>query len=248
MIYMLLLGTVGLCLMFAIAAGYQEMCRLETQLELEKTIQGVPSQVLKAKSDAQQSTRDHVSEILDTQVSSLLTSANVQLGAICQSNPGPLTEATGILQSVTKQIKCINPSQYSQEILQNGIVAALQNLARRMTTAEFSVVIITDIGKLRMPRAKELFIYQSCAELIQNSIKHSNADICKVSIGYNDQVIKIRVIDNGINTSYNYNPSGLGLAKIDSRTNELGGQFDFELMAFGAQAEMIIPIAPSYVV
>ena len=244
MIYTLILVVSSLCLLFAIAAGYQEMQRLEKQLELEKTKLKVPDQILKAKSDAQQSTREKVSEILDTQVSSLLNSANVQLCSIDNNEVDSLKKAISLLQTIKEQITCFNPSKSVEEIHKIGIVSALHDLAGLLSSPGFSVVIITDIGKLRLTKSKELFIYQSCAEFLQNSMKHSNATSCKVCITCTDQAAKIRVLDNGINTAYSENSKGLGLAKIKNKAVDIGGRFNFEIMAFGAQSELVIPIAP----
>lgn len=230
-------------MLFAIAAGYQDMQRLEKQLELEETKLKVPDQILKAKSDAQLSTREKVSQILNTQVFSLLTSANVQLCSINNQEVDSVAKATRLLQTITEQITSINPSKYAEEILKNGLVSALRDLAEYLSTPGFSVTIITDIGKLRLVKNKELFIYQSCAEFLQNSMKHSNATSCKVSITCTEQFVKIRVLDNGINTTYNKHSKGLGLAKIKTKAIDMGGRFKFEIIAFGAQSELVIPIA-----
>ena len=231
-------------MLFAIAAGYQEIQRLEKQLELEETRLKVPNQILKAKSEAQQSTREEVSQILNTQVSSLLTSANIQLCSIDNHNVDSVAKATKLLQTITEKITCFNPIKYEEEILKMGVVSALQDLAERLSSPAFSVTIITDIGKLRLTRSKEIFIYQSCAEFLQNSMKHSSANSCKVSIACTEQLVKVRVLDNGINTSLANKNLGLGLTKINSKARAIGGRFKFEIMAFGAQSELIIPIAP----
>lgn len=236
-------------MLLAVAAGYQELQRLEKQLELEETMLKVPNQILKAKSDAQLSTREEVSHILNTQVSTLLSSANVQLCSINNQEVDSVTKATRLLRTITEQISCFNPSKYTEEILSMGIVSALRDLAERLSSPGFSVTIITDIGRLRLTKNKELFIYQSCAEFLQNSMKHSNATSCKVSITCTDQFAKIRVLDNGINTTFTKPTIGLGLTKINSKAKELGGRFKFEIMAFGAQSELVIPIASvAYVV
>ena len=111
-----------------------------------------------------------------------------------------------------------------------------------METEQVKIYFISNMGPLRYISQLETFYYQSCAELIQNVLKHSNADICQVSLNSDGANLRLTVSDNGINDALTPAEStGLGLSHIYKRAEALGGNFSFTLKEDGAVSILTCP-------
>ena len=112
----------------------------------------------------------------------------------------------------------------------SGLVKAIKNLCKKVPkniATNFSYS--DDIG--RLDYHLELGIYRILQELINNIIKHADADAVKIGLFKNDEVISLKVEDNGSGFSGTLDEvklNGIGLRNITTRVISLNGKLDFE--------------------
>lgn len=80
----------------------------------------------------------------------------------------------------------------------------------------------------RLDEQIELTVYRICQELIQNTLKHAQADQVRVQLINHKNVLNITVEDNGIGIQEDRMNWGMGLLGIETKVNMLNGNFEIE--------------------
>lgn len=127
----------------------------------------------------------------------------------------------------------------------SGLVKAVQSLCKKVPeyiTVNFSYG--DDIG--RFNQHLELGIYRILQELINNIIKHADADTILIKLFRNDEVVSLKVEDNGSGFSGTLDEvklNGIGLRNITTRVISLNGKLDFESRhRKGVRVHAVFPI------
>ena len=115
----------------------------------------------------------------------------------------------------------------SPHVLRNfGIVHATKNFIERLSEkCNVSFDYNFDPSK-RFDEIKEITAYRLLTELINNTIKHANANNINIKIMKVDNMLNLSYTDNGIGFDYEKMikaNKGLGLSNIESRVNSTGG-------------------------
>ncbi len=80
-------------------------------------------------------------------------------------------------------------------------------------------------------------------EAIQNIIKHAKADTIVISFSLKENVLEIKVKDNGMGFDANKNYKGIGLKNIASRVSKLRGSHQITSnLNKGTELNIHIPI------
>ena len=110
-------------------------------------------------------------------------------------------------------------------VLENfGIGEAVESLKTQIAETG-DIAIVTDIGQIeRFDYEQELAMYRIVKELINNTLKHAEAD--RIDIRMNSENGKFHLIykDDGKGFSPERQSNGLGLKSIESRLNMLGSE------------------------
>ena len=80
----------------------------------------------------------------------------------------------------------------------------------------------------RLPEKIEVSIYRITQELINNIIKHSNANNVNVQLFKSDESIILIVEDDGVGMNASKSGKGIGLLNISSRVDMIHGTVNFE--------------------
>lgn len=248
MIYVLLFTLTGLALVLAIGSGLNELSRLNGEVELEKTRQSAPVEIEAALQSAESRERELISATLQSQVSSMLKDADSELKYVSDNDHTEnrnITQAAKLLKQIKAQLEDLSTSKCSYGLKAHGLEAALRCMVSEYGSESLRVEMSSSIGDQRLGPKSENHLFMACAELIQNTIKHSNASVCKISLFQRGGAICLRVVDNGVNpVAYTYKP-GFGLASLKTKSERLGGNFHFSLTAFGAECELNVPLYSS---
>lgn len=124
-----------------------------------------------------------------------------------------------------------------------GLEPAIDTLTTQLSSEELNLTFTSKLQGKRVSQELEVFIYNTCSELIQNVIKHSTANYCHIQLDYIDGKIILQILDNGENLNFKekQNQLGFGLTNIQNRAKSLGGQFQFSLETDKCLAELSLP-------
>ena len=238
MIYCVVLSMMALCMVFACAACRQELSRLDSLLEMEKTKHQVQVDVQKAKNEGSATQRAAIAESLACSQKDLLAADQNLIAQSSGATPSIFLQVHKLLGIVQDQMTDLSsPKRKKDDSLDNN----LRNLFEYLSGADLQISVDVSTGDRRYPRQKEILIIQACSELVQNAIKHSNATQCEVSLHQEGADLRLRVKDNGHN-DVTATKLGFGLSRLQTRTNRQGGSFSFRLGKDGAEAIMTLPL------
>lgn len=244
----ILLGTTGtLCLILFGLYKYLGLRRKAAEKELEHTRTKAAYDTTRAKMEGEQQERESIASVLHDQVASLLTAADMHLKVAQKDEPElrGLKEAGSIIKDINEQVRDLSHQLVSPTLTKFGLEAGIDTLTDRMETADVEINYASNLGPLRFDSSIETFVFQSCAELIQNVLKHSSADVALVQLALKEGSLVLKVIDNGDNSEVDKAaPTGLGLTHIYNRAAAIAGEFTFELMDKGAKSVLKIPVTP----
>ena len=129
------------------------------------------------------------------------------------------------LESVEEVINNLNPSSLSKF----GLVKTLQNTILKVNSLDKTQFSI-DSSKLlvKLDLSTEILLYRISMELINNALKHSNADIVRFILDNSRKKINLFYEDNGIGFKIDesiYENNQSGLFNLSKRVNAVDGDY-----------------------
>ena len=117
-----------------------------------------------------------------------------------------------------------------------GLRSALDWLAERVRKQSGLAVDVEVVGNDRVLDAdSRVFLFRTCSELVVNVVKHADAKRARVNIHINDDLITVRVTDDGVGfdptlLEIGFDPSerGFGLFSIREQLQYFGGNYSVD--------------------
>ena len=110
-------------------------------------------------------------------------------------------------------------------------------------------VLAGENAKIDIRKEFNIFLYRIVTELLNNAIKHANADLIELEVKKEKKFYYITVQDNGVGFNKPLNKKvtmkgGFGLLSITERLDNIKGKLDIETdVGKGTKAKIIIPIS-----
>lgn len=130
------------------------------------------------------------------------------------------------LEDVYADIRLISHNLLPAELETHGISVALQKLIEKLnanTKTQFHLVS-KDFTERLDPKV-EYELYSIALELVNNVLKHAQAQQVWLSLSRNEENVILTVSDDGIGFEQDMHSSGVGLRNISSRVASLHGQW-----------------------
>ncbi len=136
-----------------------------------------------------------------------------------------LTERTII--EIRRLIAALSPAVLEQL----GLAAAIRQLVHRFRRLH-PIRVRLQLGRLaRLPQGPEIILYRLVQECFNNIAKHSGATAVNVSVASADEVVRLKVEDNGVGFDIDEafaRRDSFGLSGIRERVALLGGCFEIQ--------------------
>uniref|UniRef100_UPI0032174A02 sensor histidine kinase n=1 Tax=uncultured Draconibacterium sp. TaxID=1573823 RepID=UPI0032174A02 len=229
------MGSVGMLLLaggiFFFFITYQKRL-LQKQLEINRVRQEQQRVVLQNTIQAQEKERKRIAQDLHDEVGAMLSVVKLNVGRIeKKSDEGKAktlaTETKTYLDDVITQVRRISRALLPPSLEKLGLFFALEELAGWVNKAEQLQIKCWKSGdQFRFDSRKELALFRVVQELLNNSIKHSNADLININVRFFYKSVAIAIRDNG--QGFNFDEkmnTGLGLKNLVSRTEMAGARF-----------------------
>ncbi|MDT0558954.1 sensor histidine kinase [Ichthyenterobacterium sp. W332] len=136
----------------------------------------------------------------------------------------------GELKIIEEDIRKISHDLNTDFVAGSGFTDILSELIEKQTKAyqlTYDFDYSDEVNWEFVDNKTKINIYRVIQESMQNIYKHAQANHIKIGIGLKNNVICIRVTDDGVGFDTNKSKKGIGLKNINSRINELRGQVDF---------------------
>lgn len=136
-----------------------------------------------------------------------------------------------LLEEALRSIREIS-NNLSPHILRNyGLTQALESFTEKLSGVTRIKFEISSNLNDRMPETEEFTLYRTLVELINNSVKYSQANRISVNINSNDRIVDIHYQDNGKGFDYSTvkkQQKGFGLLNLETRIREIGGTYYYK--------------------
>ncbi|MDX1463160.1 MAG: sensor histidine kinase, partial [Marinirhabdus sp.] len=236
----ILVGTVISFLLYKNTKRKQRIAEQARELEIRKTEKLLKEQELTtidAMIRGQEKERQRLASDLHDSAGATLAAAKLQFDHLAKhkgklSNSDELFQKTGqLLDEAYSEIRNMAHLKNSGVIAKNGLLPAVQKLARNASGANGLQVIVEDFGlDERLDNALEISIFRIIQELVTNIIKHAQASEASIVINQYDDSINIIIEDNGRGFEVRSFAStdGMGLSSIERRIEQLEGTLEID--------------------
>lgn len=227
----------GLIISLGILLGIYQMTRLRlsrvktkalaNQLKLEETSKEVVA--INSRLDGEEQERQRISALLHDSVCSQLTAASFHLKHLSNINTDSqngFQKVNTIVSEASQQARDLSHDLYPPVLIHYGLGKAITELALKYQSALIDFKVYLNPEPPRISPKMEGAIYFCIQEILQNVLKHSEADRCIIRFSLQSESMVIEISDNGVGYSIDgVIQEGLGLISIRARLENLGGSF-----------------------
>jgi len=203
------------------------------QQKLEKIRTESQIRSLNATLDGKETERKQIAETLHDSVSALLSSANLHLQACKKIFKGPIPvevdKSQDIIHEASQKIRDLSHTLVSSILLKFGLAYAIKDMAEKYSNSQLEILYETQ-NIQRYDQDFEIKLHNIIQELINNTLKHSEATTASILLVENDEKLLLSIKDNGKGFDKLQVPKkdGLGINQIDARIHMMKGKFDIK--------------------
>ncbi|MEO5942686.1 MAG: sensor histidine kinase [Ferruginibacter sp.] len=247
----------SLILLFAIAFFYYRYSQQKKILQQQKITELENEKLLTATQaivQGQEEERTRLAKDLHDGLGGILSSTKYSLGNMKQNliitpeNAAAFERTMDMLDQSIKELRRVAHNMMPETLMKLSLSEALQDYCMQVTQSGALKVSYQNFGTedLTLENSTKITVYRIIQELINNAIKHANAQTADVQLIYNENKLNITVEDdgNGFDKTLLENASGIGYKNLQSRVDFLKGTIDIQSqLKKGTSVYIEIPLA-----
>ncbi len=194
-------------------------------LEKEAHVRAVNAEI-----DAKMEERTSVSSTLHDTVCGDLVAAKLHLDHAKNKTTAEekknLERGIELLDEAYKACRKISHDLTPPTLRKFGLASAIEDLCEKYSTPSLQIQFSETLEDERLEQRQELILFQIIQELIQNILKHAEATEANVQLTNYEDALNIVVEDDGrgFDMTQGLEKAGIGLQRIRTRIEHLGGQ------------------------
>ena len=212
--------------------------KLLQEREMQKLKADFEKELLQTQLEIQEEVLKNVSMEIHDNIGQIMLLANINLSilqTISMESGAPelIKDTKRMLSKASEDISQLSRSLHSERITDIGVFdSILIELNLLQQKGVFTIVIddrLDDTGK-NLPKETQLLVFRMFQEICNNIIKHAKATSITASMQKRENMIELKISDNGIGFEYSttYDTptgfNGVGLRSLQSRTKLFGGE------------------------
>ncbi len=193
--------------------------------------------------EGQEKERKRIAEDLHDRLGSTLSAVKMHVDVL-NGNDDKFNKINSLIDRAVNDTREIAHNMLSGVLTKFGLLVALKDLKQTIEDSNHLRINIQSIQlDERLPGEVEIHIYRILQELISNTLKHSGANEVKIELTRNEDNLRINYSDNGKGFDTSLKMEGIGLRNIESRINQVGGNWELISRAGnGIRAEINLEI------
>ena len=202
------------------------------QHELDRIKQEHRNKVFNAMLEGEEKERLRISKDLHDGLGGMLSGIHLKLAKVNMENQQEnlklrIDDVLSTLDGSLNELRMIARNLMPKTLKKYGIKAALKDYCQLMSNTA-TTVSLQYYGNINLDSAYQTTIYRIVQELINNAVKHSEANEVLVQLFTEPYHISITVEDNGKGFDTKSQGGGLGLSNLKNRVEYLGGILDIQ--------------------
>jgi len=200
----------------------------------------------------QEAERKRIAQDLHDGLGGILSSvrtrvANINREMIALQKINIIDDTEALIIKACDEVRRISHHMMPASLISLGLVDAIEDLIEDVRNdANIEVTSKLDIIPGALSDGLQLQVYRIVQEFINNTLKHSHSKHLQMSFHIDNNLLHIRLADDGIgyDTKLSENTAGLGKKGIASRVKYLGGNlYDRTIVGSGCSIEIQVPIS-----
>jgi signal transduction histidine kinase len=191
------------------------------------------AELVKTQLEVQEQTMQTIGADLHDNIGQLLSLTSLTLNSVELDNPAKAQQKIDAAIDLTirsiKEMRLLGKLLQGDQLVVLGLSEAIRHEISWIEKSGKYLVTYMDEGE--MPAVnnpdKDLILFRILQEIINNIIKHAAATAINIKLEYLDNVLQLRVSDNGVGFDADNLPAeqrGMGLQNIQKRAGIIGGQ------------------------
>lgn len=144
-----------------------------------------------------------------------------------------LEKTGGYLDEIIGTLRRISHDLLPNTLERRGLPEAIRELINQVGTKTTVDIQLYVVKEIRVPKDKEIHIFRMIQEIVQNAIKHADADNLQIGLSEEDGHLLCLIKDDGKGFDKEKilaGSAGLGLRSLESRCEILNGVLTLESM------------------
>lgn len=208
---------------------YYQNNKLKEKIKRKDVKQKILLNIINAGIDSQEIERKKIASFLHDNINSLLSSAGLHLNAFTMQHnikSEEIQKAKSILAEAHDLLRDMSHDQVPTLLLRFGLIYALEDLCERNSNSSIHFGYSSTIStEKRYTEKFEMKLYFIITELLNNIIKHSDAQKAEISLYEKQNLFTIIIHDDGkgFKTQKLKEVEGFGLNRIRARIKKYKG-------------------------
>lgn len=228
---------------------YFKTTKLKQKNRLKDIESKIQENILNASINGQEIERKKIASFLHDNISALLSSAGFHLSVYSAKNPNnseEINKTKVILNEIHSKIRDLSHRLSPSLLTRFGLFYAVEDLCEKYSNSDINFTYHSiSKPKNRYDDDYEMKMYFIINELLNNTIKHSNAKNVKLTLIETNSNLFITIKDDGkgFDSRQYHNIEGFGLNQIRSRVNYMNGEmFIKSTKDEGTLVHIIVPV------
>lgn len=189
---------------------------------------------LNARIEGQEEERERIARELHDQLGGTLSAVKFSLEGMEKIIPQELQEAYQkthkLLQTATDNTRTLSHQMKALPLESLGLAESLGEFCDTLNSSgKLSVHFnTTSIFPSNINQKSELNLYRICQELLQNVIKHAQAEEVFLQLTYEADKLTLMMEDDGVGFDVERAKNGMGMQNIADRVAQIKGKLDFD--------------------
>ena len=244
--FFLLLVAVGIVVLVLVYRRKQveyihEQNRLKAAFEKE---------LLEAQLEIQEQTLKHVAQEIHDNIGQTLSLVKLNLATIApEKQNGTIEKITTTRELVAKAItdlRTLSKTMHTDTVMAVGLEKAIEMELKYIDKAAVFKTRLAITGQpISLDPQKELILFRTVQEALNNSIKHSSATLIQISLHFTPGQLQLTIQDNGkgfqMDAVEKHPENGSGLRNMQNRAKMIGGRLTFDSVN-GTTVYITLPI------
>ena len=201
----------------------QKINKLESELKIKS---------MESMIDGQEKERERIAQDLHDSLGGMLSSIKLQFEntkvKLDQNHP-ELNKTSRLLDNAVEEVRNISRNLQPSALARLGLIAALKDLINRYDDDAYPEIFLQYYNMPEdLDNLKSLAIYRVIQELLNNSLKHANANEILIELSKDGEELLVQYEDDGVGFDVEKGYRGLGLENIKSRINYLKASISFD--------------------
>ena len=207
-------------------------------------------EILEAQLQVQEQTMRHISQEIHDNIGGTLSLAKLNLNTIpselLNSAPEKINNTKELVTKAISDLRTLSKTLHSEAVLSVGLIRAIEMELKLLDkTAAFQTELTVSGDAVEIDHQKELILFRTVQEAINNAIKHSGATHIDIRLNFQPGQLILVVADNGKGFDKEAVASdperGSGMRNMHNRAKMIGAEFSIDGNS-GTQIQITLPI------